>query len=305
MNPVTNSTLGFQSRSLFQMGSLREQAETLQARIATGERLERSSDDPVGASRLRALQRMQQLGEVDAVNASHASDALTLSANSLDAVAADIIRARELAVWASSDTIGDTARKAIATEIEDLRLRILDSANTLDSSGNALFGGEGSGKAYKLNGSGAVAYIGTPQSGEIDLGQGQNVTRGLTGPQVFEFNDNGTPSDIFAHLAALSAALNGGSSDPAAAARAAMSGLDEALESVTRAQTVVGSRVDWLDIVQDRQVDQSFTRARQIADTGGVDFASTIAELQRLLTVLEASQLGFTRLSNLSLFNQI
>lgn len=305
MNAVTNSTLAFYARSRLQMGGLREQAESLQGQLSTGERLSRSSDDPVAASRLRTLQRAEQLGKVDAAIARAASDDLQLTAGGLESVAADLVRVRELAVWAATETIGETERNAIATEIEDLRLRILDSANALDSSGGALFGGEGSGKAYEVDGSGAVTYIGTSASGEIDLGQGQSVTRGFTGPEVFDFTDGGVATDIFAHLAAFASAIRGGAADPAVAARDAMSGLDEALETVTRAQTVTGSRVAWLDVVQDRQVDQSFTRTSQIADTGGVDFASTIAELQQLLTVLEASQASFSRLSNLSLFDKI
>lgn len=305
MSTVTNSTLAFYSRSRLQMSGLREQAETLQARLATGERIARSSDDPLAASKLRTLQRTQQLSEVDAGNARRASEDLTLASGGLESLASDLIRVRELAVWAATDTIGEVERDSIASEIESLRLRILDTANGLDGSGNALFGGEGSGKAYELDATGAAVYVGTGTSGMIDLGQGQSVTRGFTGPEVFEFTDGGVPTDVFAFLANFAAALRGGAADPAVAARDAMSGLDEALETATRAQTVAGSRIAWLDIVQERQVDQSFTRSQQIADTGGVDFSSTIAELQQLLTVLEASQASFARLSNLSLFNEI
>lgn len=305
MSTVTNSTLAFYSRSRLQMSGLREQAETLQARLATGERIARSSDDPLAASKLRTLQRTQQLSEVDAANARRASEDLTLASGGLESLASDLIRVRELAVWAATDTIGEVERDSIASEIESLRLRILDTANGLDGSGNALFGGEGSGKAYELDATGAAVYVGTATSGMIDLGQGQSVTRGFTGPEVFEFTDGGVPTDVFAFLANFAAALRGGAADPAVAARDAMSGLDEALETATRAQTVAGSRIAWLDIVQERQVDQSFTRSQQIADTGGVDFSSTIAELQQLLTVLEASQASFARLSNLSLFNEI
>ncbi len=305
MSAVTNSTLAFYSRSRLQMGGIREEAETLQARLSTGERLSRASDDPVAASRLRTLQRAEQLGKVDAANARRASEDLQVTAGSLESVANDLVRVRELAVWAATETIGVSERNAIAAEIDDLRLRILDAANALDSSGNAVFGGEGSGSAYAVDGGGAATYIGTATSSTIDLGQGQSVTRGFTGPEVFAFTDGGTATDVFAHLADFAAAIRGGAADPAAAARDAMGGLDEALETVTRAQTVTGARVAWLDVVQDRQVDQSFARSQTIADTGGVDFASTVAELQQLLTVLEASQASFSRLSNLSLFNQI
>lgn len=305
MTGVTNSTLAFHARSRLQMGSLREQAETLQARLATGERLSRSSDDPVAAARLRSLQRAEQLAKVDAANARRASEDLQMTEGSLESVANDLVRVRELTVWAASETIGQSEREAIATEIDSLRLRILDAANAMDSGGGALFGGEGGTKAYEVDGTGAVVYIGSGTSSTIDLGQGQSVARGFTGPEVFAFTDNGTPTDIFAHLAALSLAIRGGAADPAAAARDAMAGVDEALDNVTRAQTVTGSRVAWLDVVQDRQVDQSFTRTGQIAEAGGVEFASTIAELQQLLTVLEASQASFARLSALSLFDQI
>lgn len=305
MSVVSISTLAFYRQSQAQMSSLRGEAENLQGQLASGERLSRSSDDPVAASRVRSLQRAEQLGEIDAANAARASQDLQATGGALESIADDLIRVRELAVYAGSDTLGASQREAIAIEIEELRLRILSSANATDSSGNVLFGGEGSGAAYTLNASGTAIYTGTASSGTIDLGQGQSVVRGLTGPEVFNINGGGGPTDIFTELAALSVALRGGAADPAAAARDALGTLDTALDTVTRAQTVTGARADWLDIVQDRQVDQSFARTSEIADTGGVEFASTIAELQQLLTVLEASQASFSRLSNLSLFNQI
>lgn len=305
MSIISNSTLAFYRRSQGQMGSLREQAEGLQVQLASGERLSRSSDDPVAASRLRSLQRAEQLGEMDADNAARASQDLAATDSALESIAESLIRVRELAVYAASDTLGASQREAIAIEIEDLRLHIFSSANATDSSGNALFGGAGSGAAYAQDAAGTISYIGTASSETIELGQSQSVVRGLTGPEVFSLNSPGGPSDTFAQLAALSAALRGGVTDPAAAARDALGTLDDALGSVTRGQTVVGARADWLDIVQDRQVDQSFARSSEIADTGGVEFDTTIAELQQLLTVLEASQASFSRLSNLSLFNQI
>ncbi len=305
MTSITNSTQAFYGRSQLHMSILRAEAEELQSQLATGERLSRSSDDPVAASRLRMLARQEQLGGIDAGNAQRASDDLQLTGNTLEAIADDLIRARELALFAANETTGDTERAAIAIELDELLLRILGNANRTDSDGNALLGGEGSGRAYEMDATGVVTYIGTATSGTLDLGGGQSITRGLTGPEVLSFDAGAGPTDLFAQVAALAAALRATGGDPAAAARDALAGFDEALETVTRNQTVTGSRIAWLDIVQDRHVDQSLSRSRQIADTGGVEFASTVAELQQVLTVLEASQVGFSRLSNLSLFNQI
>lgn len=304
MSTVTNGTLAFYRRAALQMGDLRKSAEALQDQLSTGERLTRSSDDPVAASRLRMLSRDQRLADIDATNASRTAENLELAGTALETIGADLIRARELALWAASETLGNTERKAIGEELEQLRVRIMSAANARDVGGNALFGGETSGNAYEMNGAGVVSYIGTASAGEIDLGQGQMLSRGQTGPEVLNFTTGGTPADVFAFLGSLATALQTGP-DPATAARDAMTGLDDAIDALTRAQTVTGTRLSWIEVIQDRQIDQSQTRAQRTSDAGGVPFAQTVAELQQMLTVLEASQAGFTRLAGLTLFDSI
>lgn len=300
-----NSTQAFYGRSQLFMGGLRAEAESLQRQVSTGERLARSSDDPVAASRLRALARSEALGKIDSGKARRVDEDLQLTTNALQSVAEDLIRVRELALWAGSETTGAAEHDAIATEIEQLRERILATANALDSSGRPLFGGTSGTAAYQQDAAGNITYVGTSTPGEIDLGQGQSVIRGFTGPEIFNFTSAGAPADIFGQLAALAVALQGGSADPSAAAQDALAGLDDALASVTRAQTVTGARSAWLEVVQDRQTEQSLVRNQQMADTGGVELTGAIARLQQVLTVLEASQASFARVASLSLFNQI
>lgn len=304
MTTVTNGTLAFYRRAALQMGDLRRNAEALQDQLATGERLSRSSDDPVAASRLRMLSRDERLADIDAANARRTSENLQLAGSALETIGADLIRARELALWAATETLGTTERKAIGEEMAQLRVRILSAANARDAGGNALFGGETSGNAYEMNAAGVVSYIGTASAGEIDLGQGQTLSRGQTGPEVLNFTTGGTATDVFAFLGTLATALQT-APDPATAARDALPGLDDAVEALTRAQTVTGTRIAWIEVIQDRQIDQAQTRAQRTSDAGGVPFAQTVAELQQMLTVLEASQAGFTRLAGLTLFDKI
>lgn len=305
MTAVTNSTAAFYGRSQLFLGGLRAEAETLQRQVATGERIARSSEDPVAASRLRLLERVEALGQIDERKARRVDEDLQLTTEALQSLADDLIRVRELALWASSDTTGATEHGAIATEIEQLREHIFATANALDSGGRPLFGGTSGTAAYQQDNAGNVSYVGTASTGEIDLGQGQSVTRGLAGPEVFAFTSNGVPSDVFVHLAALASALQGGAADPSQAAQDALAGLDGALATITRAQTVTGSRSAWLEVVQDRQIEQSLVRNQQMADVGGVELTSAIARLQQVLTVLEASQASFARVAGLSLFDQI
>ena len=287
------------------MARLRERAEGLQQQIATGERIAISSDDPVAAAQLRGLARAERLAQVDTASAASASTSLRLADDVLQSLGEQITRARELTVQAASDAISDDDRKLIGLELEAIYESMFSAANTVDGNGRPLFAGNTGGPAYALDASGLPAYAGSAVAAEADLGDGVIFPLGVTGPDVFNFTADGTPTNMLAFVKSLSVALQGGVADPAGAARAALDGFAEGLDSLSRAQTSIGVRVAWIETVQDRQFFTAEARAEQQLDTGGVDFASTIAELQQMLTVLEASQASFARLSQLSLFNAI
>ena len=297
------STAAFYDRFNLNMGSLRREAVKLQAAIGSGERLERSSDDPVAASRLRALARADGFAAVDLTLAARASADLALTDSALQSFASSLIRVQELATQAANGVLTASQRAGIATEIEAISGELVRLANTRDSAGHALFGGDAAGDAYALDAAGNPVYIGTASASDLPLGDGQSVTRGLTGPEFLTFSVNGSPTDLIALVKGLSAALQGAAADPAQAARDALGGLDTALETVTTAQTVIGARLNWIDLVDQRRTAQTEMRAQEQADAGGTDIAETITRLQQTMTVLEASQASFTKLASLSLFN--
>ncbi|NVE93310.1 flagellin N-terminal helical domain-containing protein [Altererythrobacter lutimaris] len=302
---ITNSTSAFYQRSLGQLGQLRGAAESLQNQIATGQRLERASDDPVASARLRTLSRMDRLADIDARNASRASDELSTAADGVESIADLVIRARELAIWAGNDTTSASERELIATEIDQLRETIFANANGFTNTGRSLFGGDIDGAAYSMDGVGNVTYVGAADSGVIDIGEGVTIERGITGPNILQFDNGGTTTDVFAFLADLTAALRGGVADPAAASRDAVEGLDGAIDSLGRAQAIYGARLAWIDSVQQTQTVRSEARAQEGGEIGGTDLSVAITQLQQTLTVLEASQASFARVTSLSLFDAI
>ncbi|MEM8726498.1 MAG: flagellar biosynthesis protein FlgL, partial [Pseudomonadota bacterium] len=129
MTVVGNSTSAFYERSLSQMTALRGSIETLQTQIATGQKIERGSDDPAAAGRLRALLRAERLGDVEAENAAKLEQDLSFAADELGGVNDLLIRARELAVQAGSDTLGEEARAIVAEELEQLGEELFARAN--------------------------------------------------------------------------------------------------------------------------------------------------------------------------------
>ena len=298
------STAAFYSRSTGDIAALRARAEGLQGDLARGERLTRSSQDPVAAARLRALSRADAMATVDADAANRASADLQLADDALTGFTDAIGRARALATQAASGTLNPEQRKAIGTELAQLNAGLFDLANARDSAGHALFGGETIGAGYTLDASGNATYAGTASAGSLDLGDGQRVARGITGPEFLNFASGGT-TDLFATLKGLADALQGSVADPAASARTALTTLDAGLTAVTTAQTVVGARLNRIELATDRAAQSSEARATEQAAVGGTDIAATITRLQQAMTVLEASQASFARLSGLSLFDQI
>lgn len=302
MTTIGTSTRAFFDRSNIDISALRAQAETLQARLGRNERLSRSSEDPVAASRLRTLARAERHSKIDTVNSDRASTDLALADTALSSFTDAIIRAQELASLASNGTLTPTQRADIGTELGEIHSRLVSLANARDSSGHALFGGEATGDAYVLDGLGNATYIGTATAGELSLGDGQHVARGVTGPEFLNFTVNGTPTNLLAEVKALGDALKGAVADPQAAARTALEALGAGLETVTTSQTVVGSRLAWIDLAAERSVNLGELRADEQTRIGATDIGTTVAELQHVMLVLEASQASFAQLANVSLF---
>lgn len=301
---INLSTGAFFERSTQQIGVLRARAETLQSQIGTGERIERSSDDPVAAARLRMLARSDRMATVDTRNSQLAEADLKLADQSLSSIADLVIRARELAVQGAAATLSDEQRGAIGIEIKGLRESLLSLANSRNIAGHALLGGQATGAAYTDDGVNAQ-FVGTQAVDALEIGEGQSVVPGLTGPEVFDFAVDGTDTDLFAVLGNLAAALKAGGNAASQASSDALASLDAGLEKVSTAQTVIGSRLNWVDLMTERRENNAERVADERADVGGADIAVTMSRLQETLTVLEATQASFVRLSNLSLFSML
>ena len=305
MSFISTSTGSFFNRSLAQMADLRGSIERSRTQISTGRRFERSSDDPAAAAQLRSVARREALAAVEGDNAARLGQDLASAADELEAVTALLQRARELAVQAANTPTGADGRQAIAFELEQLTEELFSRANGATLTGEPLFAGLSSDPAFTRDAAGNVTYAGTPSSGAVPVAPGTAIERGLPGSEVFEFDLGGTPTSAFAVLGGLAAALSGGSPDPAGAAAAALEGIDAALDTASRAQTIFGTRMAWTEQVQQQQADRGIALAERRSRVGDTDIAEAIARLQQSLTALEASQAAFARVSSLSLFDAL
>ena len=299
---TTVSTSAFYDRSNSQLSALRKQSERLQSQIGSGQRLGSSSDDPVAAARLRQLDRRASLTAVDKNNSDRAETNLNLSDQAIGDMANLVVRAKELAVQAANGTLSDKQKASIGGEIASIRDGLITLANSRDANGNALFGGLTGGQAYQATGSGAT-YVGTTSVPTTNLGAGQTVVESVPGPDLFDFTHQGSGTNLFNLLGNLADALTTGGAVATAAASDALGGLDTGLDKLTTSQTVVGTRLAWIDTVAERRIERSELDANEQFTVGGADLAASISKLQQTMTVLEASQASFVKLANLSLFD--
>ena len=304
--PFVNGSAGtFFDRSLTQMANLRDGIERTRSQIATGNRLERGSDDPAAAAQLRAVARRETLSGVEADNAARLGQDLRSATDELEAVNTLLQRARELALQAANTPTGPQGREAIGFEIRQLAEELFSRGNAAALTGEPLFAGLASGTAFSRDAAGNVTYTGTATSGAVPIAPGTEIERGLPGSEVFEFTLNGTPSSGFQVLDTLAAALIGGAPGGADAALSAIEGIDAALDTSNRATTILGTRLAWVEQVQDQQVDRDVALAERRSRVGDTDIADAVARLQQSLTALEASQAAFARVSELNLFRAL
>ena len=305
MSIFATSTSAFFDRSTQSLSSLRGQAEALQNQISSNSKLTKSSDDPLAASMLRNLARQDAIGAVDTAAANRATTDLNLTDTALSQFATYVSRAQELATQAASSLLPAAQRASIGAELAQIHTGLVSLANTRDSAGHALFGGDSAGDAYQINATtGLAQYIGTGAAGELSLGDGQTVSRSVTGPEFLNFTDPaGNNTDLMTVIKSLSDALSGGATSTASAAGAALGALGSSLDAITTAQTVVGSRLSWIDISTQRQQTMGEARTSEQADIGAPDLGSALARLSELSTVLQASQASFSKLASLSIFD--
>lgn len=292
---VNLSTSLFYGRSTSAMQNLSAKLDTLNTQVATGKKLLAPSDDSVGYQRLQHINRANADGVQDAANVKIAQSVLQQSGSMLTQITDQLQRASELAIQAKNGTNSDDARAAIATEIEGILSSIVALANSKDARGMPLFGGRDDAAAVSYNG-GALGFA-EGKASAIPIGDGQSVEATINARE-FLSTDN---ADLGSVLTSIITAMRAGEAFPDGASDA----LSAISDQVIATQATIGAREARVDIqaalIKSAATDREIDRAG-IEDA---DATETIVELQKTMTILQATQASFSKLSSLSLFDYL
>ncbi|RYY27289.1 MAG: flagellar hook-associated protein 3 [Sphingomonadales bacterium] len=294
------STSQTYQRSMSLMSNLSAQADQQQTQIATGKKVVNASDNPGAYRQLQTIKRTDANDQAYASNVSTAQGILDQADDTLADIETQLQRAQELFSSAANGTLSQTDRESIGKELESIRDTLYALANTRDSRGQPIFGGATGDLPYTKAADGTISYVSSGEPAGIPIGDQLTMQVGVTGDRAFA---SGT-SDMFAVLAEFSAALAAGSDVKAAAAKAAI-GTTDTLASVTAAHASVGARGTRLEMVADQLAYAATARDGARSAVEDVDLAATISDFQQTLTILQATQASFTKLTALSLFDYI
>ncbi|MGI4877809.1 MAG: flagellar hook-associated protein FlgL [Janthinobacterium lividum] len=290
-----------------QMSSLSLQLDRLQASISTEKRINTPDDDPIGAARVLQINRTLATGASQQTGVDRATSRLSSADAALSGVGALFARAKEISLLGANATLNVADRATLAAEVAQLSEQLLGYANTRDSDGGSLFGGaRTAAAAYAADTTGAIAYQGAGTAAAAMFDDGA-IPTSIDGPRIFAGLPGAAgPTDAFAMLQSLGSAL--AEPDPTkrtAALASSQTSLDAAVSRTADVRATIGTRLTRLE-TESTRLDASTLRLKtDLATTEGLDMSDAIAHVQRLLTVLQATQLSFAKISSLSLWDQL
>jgi flagellar hook-associated protein 3 FlgL len=271
------------SHSLTAMQTSLSQLAKLQEQLSTGRVLNRPSDSPTdttSAMRIRSsITDVKQYGR----NAQDGNGWLSTIDAALTSANDQVLRARDLALQGANEgTAGQTARDALAAEIDQIRAGLITTANS-DYLGRPVFGGVTAGSvAYDATGN----FVGTAGAVNRTIAEGTTVRVDADAATAF----GAAGSSVFDHLAALSTALRTGDQ---ATISASVTALGADRDRITTTQAEVGSRQNRVEAAIQAASDNQLALSSSLSAVENADLPKTVVDLQMQQVAYQAS-LGAT-----------
>jgi len=279
-----------------------------QEELSTGKKLLSAGDDPVAAAAAERTRSAQRRIELQQRMNDFATGQLQVADGVLSSVGDVLQLVREGVIQAGNGSYSAADRHQIATQLRGYREELLALANRPDGAGGFLFGGQGSNTAPFTEGA-SVTYQAQP--GEQEVGLDATSATVLDGRHTFmdipASTGTGTQS-IFDLLDQTIAVLDDATSTGATVSsqvKAAVSGLDFAMDRVSTKRTEVGEGLRALEARDKLAADGSLQLSSQLSKLVDVDYSKAISEFQNNQTALTAAMRTYAQISKMSLFDYL
>jgi flagellar hook-associated protein 3 FlgL len=280
-----------QRHVLADLRRVQERLATAQSQVAGGKRIEKPSDDPLGAE--RAMRLNDQLESTGAYRTAvdESRSWLDASDSALSSLSEVVQHVRELTLQAANGSTSDAGRQSIKAQIDQLTE---EAKHTLNSAydGRYIFSGTATdtapysaatGDAYQGDASPVVRQIGPGVSVQVNV-TGDDVLAGLLP----------TLRTLSAHLAA---------NDTASLGTTDLQAIDAGFDNLTAKRGLVGAITNRVDAAGGRLDDTTDITTAFLADTQDADLPQALTDLSAQQAALQAALRGGATLIQQSLMD--
>lgn len=171
-----------------QMNALAKQYDdvnTLQQQTTSGQKIQRSSENPLLADKINAIKDAMQLGKGYDLNTTLANNRVSQMSTSMQQTVNIMHQVKDRVLSAQNDTMSNENRASIAKELEGYAETLLGIVNTQDSNGEYLFSGINSATQPYLSGENGFRYQGASEITRIALASHAMIPLNDSGFRVF------------------------------------------------------------------------------------------------------------------------
>lgn len=270
--------------------------------LATGQRILKPSDDPIGTLRLSRLSREEAALGQYRDNIGALQSRLSNSEATLDSVQGDLQSLRDLLVWAADGGNTPADLNAMSGSLQTLQESLLYLANTKNAEGRYLFSGTASDQPTVIVNAGPpVTYTagGNTQTQPVAVADNTNVPANVSLQEMAPFLQQ--LSTLTAQLASPTVTASG----VQASVQSMIAQLDQTMGSVASKIGQLGGRQNVINTLDGNQASVSLSNQQSALKIGKTDYAESSTRLESYKLAVQATQKAYASVSELSLFDVI
>jgi flagellar hook-associated protein 3 FlgL len=253
-----------------------------QQQVASGKRMQRPSDDPMGTE--RAIQDIAAIGTIDAYSQTSGTAAARLSVldGALSSMTDILTDALATATSGHGSTVDQITRDTASVKLLGLRDALAGTLNT-SFQGVYVFGGTESLRQPYANTTGAWVYAGNSSSVTVDTSPNRSVSLSRDGEAIAKGSD---PTDVFTVIETLAAAVQAGNDT---AVTTGIDALSRAFTRVVKAQSQVGTDESGLADGEVQLGSLRLAATQRLSVDQDVNMAQAITQMSRAQTAYQAA----------------
>lgn len=257
--------------------------DNLQNQLATGKRINKPSDDPVGIS--FSMRYRSELSSNDQYqkNVDSVTSWLDYTDTTLNQAGSVLQRARELAVQGATGTNSDDSYKAMEIEVGQLFDQMINIGNS-QFNGKYVFNGQLT--DVKPFPDSENAMNASTDTGQISLEIGQGVRLAVNKTATEVFGQSGMSNNMFQVLKSLQEGLAAGDKDKISKA---LEGIDQRMSNFLEVRADVGAKTNRIELAQNRLGDINLNLQTLQAKVEDADMAQVITNLKMDENVYQSS----------------